>query len=220
MPSRRTSTTRWRFHLSGRACLDLANTVSWRRGGKPIERLNDYGDLLEWARQSRALTAAEVLSLERAARRRPAAAAQVLRRARELRETLYRIFSGIASGAQPARDDLARLDAELHEAFGALHLTWTRSRAALAWSDTAEHLARPLWTAARSAADVLASSTLGRMKTCPGSGCGWVFLDTSKSGTRRWCDMRVCGSRDKAQRYYARLTGSRRGRARRPRRPA
>jgi len=220
MPSRSTCTTRWRFHLSGRACLDLANTVSWRRGGQPIERLNDYGDLLEWARQSRALTAAEVLDLERAARRRPAAAAQVLRRARELRETLYRIFSGIAAGAQPAREDLARLDAELHEALSALHLTWTRSKAALAWSDAADELARPLWTAARSAADVLASSTLGRMKTCPGSSCGWVFLDTSKSGTRRWCDMRVCGSRDKAQRYYARVTGSRRGRMRSSRRPA
>lgn len=219
MPNRNASTKRWQFHLSGRACLDLANTVSWRRSRQPIERLNDYGDLLDWARQSRVLTAAESRGLERAARRRPAAAAQVLRRARSLRETLYRIFSKIADGAEPARDDLARLDVELHEALRALRLTWTRSRAALAWSSNAEQLARPLWTVARSAADVLASSSLGRMKTCPASNCGWVFLDTSKSGTRRWCDMRVCGSRAKAQRYYARLSGSRRAR-RRPRRPA
>ncbi len=210
MPSGSASTKRWTFHLSGRASLDFANTVSWRRSRQPIERLNDYGDLLEWARQSRALTAAEARGLERAADRRPAAAAQVLRRARALRETLYRIFSGIAAGAQPARADLTRLDAELHEALRALHLTWTRSKAALTWAKDAEQLARPLWIVARSAADVLASSTLERMKTCPASHCGWVFLDTSKSGTRRWCDMRVCGSRAKAQRYYARLTGARR----------
>src|SRR5262249_9267757 len=210
MPTGNASTKRWRFHLSGRACLDLANTVSWRRGDQPTERLNDYGDLLEWARQSRALTPGQTRGLERVARRRPATAAQVLRRARALRESLYRIFSGIAVGVAPARDDLARVDAELHEALRALRLTWTQSRAALAWSSDAEQLARPLWIAARSAADVLASSTLARMKTCPAANCGWVFLDTSKSGTRRWCDMRVCGSRAKARRYYARRARPRR----------
>ena len=57
-------TPRWKFHLSGYPCLDLANTVSWRRSRQPIERLNRYGDLVEWARQSGVLTATDVRALE------------------------------------------------------------------------------------------------------------------------------------------------------------
>jgi predicted RNA-binding Zn ribbon-like protein len=32
--------------------------------------------------------------------------------------------------------------------------------------------------------------------------CGWLFVDRSRNGNRRWCDMRTCGSRDKMRRYY------------------
>jgi predicted RNA-binding Zn ribbon-like protein len=34
--------------------------------------------------------------------------------------------------------------------------------------------------------------------------CRWLFLDTSKNHTRRWCNMRVCGNRMKARRFHAR----------------
>jgi len=33
--------------------------------------------------------------------------------------------------------------------------------------------------------------------------CRWLFLDTSKNHTRRWCDMKVCGNRIKARRFKA-----------------
>jgi predicted RNA-binding Zn ribbon-like protein len=197
----------WTFHLSGgRPCLDLANTVSWRRSRQPIERLNEYGDLVEWARQSAVLTAADVRILGREARRRPAAAARILVRTRALRETIYRVFSGIAAATQPRHEDLAHLDRELHDALRHLHLTRMGLGGILTWSRGAGLLARPLWIAARSAADVLIADDLHRLKTCPASNCGWVFLDATRSGTRRWCDMQVCGSRAKARSYYARMS--------------
>jgi predicted RNA-binding Zn ribbon-like protein len=192
------------FHLSGLPCLDLANTVSWRRSARPIERPEGYGSLVEWARQGGLLTAAEARGVERAARRRPAAAARVLARAKALREALYRIFGGLADGTAPAPADLALLDRELHEALDHLHLTRTRGGHALGWPPGPVPLARPLWNAARSATDLLTAGNVARLKTCPSASCGWVFLDTSKSGTRRWCAMWACGSRAKARRYYAR----------------
>ena len=210
MPARKTRAKGWIFHLSGVAsCLDLANTVSWRRSRQPIERLNEYGDLVEWARQGGVLTAAEARTLAHEARRQPLAAARLLARTRALREAIYRVFSGLAVGTQPDDEDVARLDRELHHALRNLHLTRTRSGATLAWSRDARQLARPLWIAARSAADVLTSDKVRRLKTCPASNCGWVFVDTTKNGTRRWCDMQVCGSRAKTRSYYARKSGRR-----------
>jgi len=200
---------RWTFHLSGLPGLDLANTVSWRRSARPIERLEGYGSLVEWARQGGLLTAAEARRVEREAKRHPAAAARVLARARALREALYRIFGGLADGVAPARADLALLDRELHEALDHVHLIPTRGGHALAWPPDVVPLARPLWAAARSAADLLTAGNVARLKTCPSPSCGWVFLDTSKSGTRRWCAMAACGSRAKARRYYARSRSAR-----------
>ena len=52
---------------------------------------------------------------------------------------------------------------------------------------------------ARSAADVLLTEPLDRLKQCPGVGCGWLFLDRSKNSIRVWCEMEVCGPRAKAR---------------------
>jgi predicted RNA-binding Zn ribbon-like protein len=191
-------------------CLDLANTVSWRRSAEPIERLETYGDLVEWARQSGIVTAPAARTLEREEARQPAPAARILTRARALREAIYRVFAGLAAGRGPERTDLTLVDREVHDALRSLHLSPTRSGFTLAWPlDDGPPLALPLWAAARSAAEVLTSADPRRLKTCPAHNCGWIFLDVTKSGTRRWCAMEACGSRAKARRYYARRQGPR-----------
>ncbi len=43
-----------------------------------------------------------------------------------------------------------------------------------------------------------------RFKACPGPGCGWVFRDVTRNGSRRWCDMAACGNRAKAATFRAR----------------
>jgi predicted RNA-binding Zn ribbon-like protein len=204
----------WTFHLSGGpVALDFANTVSWRRSDRPIERLREYGDLVEWARQSGILTTPAAQALVRSARRRPAMATRVLARTRALREVVYRLLAGLGAGRSPALADLGLLDREFHDALRHLHLTPTPAGVRLGWArDTEPPLALPLWAAVRSAADVLVAATHRRLKTCPASNCGWLFLDTSRSGTRRWCDMKVCGSRAKARAYYARHRSSRKPR--------
>ena len=99
-------TRRWIFHRSGGSvCLDLANTVSWRRSHQPIERLPAYGDLVEWARQSGILAAPAARALEREGQRRPATAARILARARALREAQehrLKVIQGTASEIEGA----------------------------------------------------------------------------------------------------------------------
>ena len=53
---------------------------------------------------------------------------------------------------------------------------------------------------ARSALRLLSEAESGRMKIC--GHCGWLFLDRSRNRSRTWCDMSVCGNREKASRHY------------------
>lgn len=64
-----------------------------------------------------------------------------------------------------------------------------------------------VWPIAVSAVELALSEHLGRVRRCPGDDgrCGWLFVDLSKSGTRRWCSMRTCGSRLKSRRQVERL---------------
>ena len=62
----------------------------------------------------------------------------------------------------------------------------------------------PLWPIARSAAHLLTSAELTRVRECDGTSCNWLFFDRSRGGSRRWCSMESCGNRAKARRHYRR----------------
>lgn len=55
---------------------------------------------------------------------------------------------------------------------------------------------------AHSTLSLLADETQERLRIC--GNCGWLFIDRSKNRSRIWCDMAVCGNRQKASRYYHR----------------
>lgn len=195
------------FELTGGSpALDLANTVDNRTGARPEERLRSYADLLAWSEQSGTLSAGDARRLRGAAARRPAAAETVLRRTRALREALYALFSAAAGRRTPPGDALARLNAMLPGALARLRLA--RHGPGFAWrfdgeDDALDVMLPPV---VRAAAELLASrDDLGRVRECAAGTCAWLFLDTSRNATRRWCDMKVCGNRQKARRHYARL---------------
>lgn len=201
----------WKFHLSGCLALDLANTVSWRPSEKPIERLASAEDYIRWSRQSGVIGDREARELTQQARRKPAEAAAVIGRVRTLREAIYRAFSALADREDPNERDLAAINAALSEAMRHVRVTrrsdgsfWT------AWEEGPPTLGRLVWPAVKSVAEVLTSANVGRLKKCGSANCGWLFLDTTRNSTRRWCDMRVCGNRAKAHRYYRRQRSTRR----------
>jgi len=73
------------------------------------------------------------------------------------------------------------------------------------WREDDGALDRPLWAVVRSAVEVLTTGDPVRIKACPEpDGCGWLFYDTSKNGSRQWCSMEGCGSRAKMRHHYAR----------------
>lgn len=53
-----------------------------------------------------------------------------------------------------------------------------------------------------SAVELVVTDRSDRVRECPGPRCGWLFVDDSPGGRRRWCSMASCGNRAKAQRHY------------------
>ena len=195
----------WTFHVGdGSLCLDFANTVSWRGSGTPVDHLPSYGELIRFARQVGVVSETEARRLRRAAARRPEAATRVWRDARELREALYRTFAGLATGRPLLPRDLAIVNARLPAALVHLQIAPTDDRFGWGWAGDPQALDRLLWPVARDAAVFLTSADLSRLRACANPNCRWIFLDTSRNSSRRWCRMAVCGNRSKVQRYRKR----------------
>lgn len=186
---------------SGELCLDLVNTGS--RLGEGAERLLDYGDVVRWAERTGSITEAEGDVLRRQAAERPDAADAVLARVRGLREAMYRVFRSNLDGAPAAAADLSLLADAAAEASAQHKLVQRNGEFELAWC-SGDSLDRAWWPAAIAAVALLTSADVVRVKECASDTCDWLFLDVSKNRSRRWCDMKDCGNRAKARRYYGR----------------
>jgi predicted RNA-binding Zn ribbon-like protein len=198
-------THRLHFGLSALwLCLDFANTLEGRLTSHPQESFRSYGDLLSWGQRAGMVApdAASRLALE-AARRRAEATA-TLDRAIALREAIYRIFSAVAGKRTPEAAELDLLNGVLGEALADLQVTSTADGFAWAWHSRRQGLGHVLWPIAQSAAELLTSADLQAVRECAAPDCGWLFLDTSRNHSRRWCDMKACGNRAKARRHYER----------------
>lgn len=200
---------RFKFR-GGVPCLDFVNTLAWRLTDRPVEYLGSYDDLLAWGRQAGLLAPEETEVLSGWAATYPEEARATLSRAIALREAVHRVFSA-AIAAEP-RDEsaLSTLNRELSEALSRLRVAPAAGDAyVLVWERGGKDgggppLERPLWPVARSAAELLTSAKLGRVKICGGEGCGWMFLDESRNASRRWCDSRDCGNRERVRKYLSR----------------
>jgi len=192
--------------IAGEPAVDFVNTLDNRPVPQQItELLNNYVDLVDWAAQAEVISAAQRAQLLEAASKKGKAATRALNRAVELRECLFRIFSSVVAGAKPGERDLPTFNGYLAEANSHLQLkTWGKGFR-LAWAEEQEApLDSVLWPIARSASELLTSDDLQYLRECDDDTCRWMFVDRSKNHSRRWCDMKVCGNRVKARKFYRR----------------
>ena len=190
--------------LGGALCLNFTNTTSGRASDRNLEHLQRYEHLLAWATHVGAMDEATCRRLAILAKRHPRAAAGSLRKAVGLRESLHRVFTARIAGAAPPALALGDLNETLAEAMAAASVLPTPIGFAWTWSDLGSSLDSVLWPVARSAAELLTGPRLARLKECQGQHCGWLFLDATRNGRRRWCEMEICGSRAKMRRYRER----------------
>ena len=189
--------------LGGHAALDFVNTVDSRGEQWGPEFLNSYGDLVTWARRLDVIDDDEQRTLLSLAIKSPSEADRELIRARELRETLHRIFLTEANDEAVSQKDLGLLNEVAKHAQEQRSLTivdetieWRHSPA----DDLDAVAIRVGWLAA----NLLTSRRDRRpIRACEGRNCGWLFLDHSRNGHRRWCSDRTCGSHARVRRFRA-----------------
>jgi predicted RNA-binding Zn ribbon-like protein len=191
--------------VGGRLCLDFVNTVD-THDTYIDEKLAGYADLVWWALRVGVLDDAAAAPLFAAAEADPSRAAEVLASALELREALYRLFAAALGGDEPDDADVAVLNAALSRTLGHLRVEPGAGEFGWGWEEGAQ-LERVLWPVVRDAAELLVSGELRRVGKCCGDNCDWLYLDTSRNRSRRWCDMQSCGNRAKARRHYHRAKG-------------
>jgi len=195
----------YEFELTGGAlCLDFANTMPDQKAPETrAEKLLTYADLLSWGMQSGEITGSDARKLMNAANHSPAKAAATLRRARELRQAIYSIFSAVARDSVPLQKDIDILNRYWKSASVHAGVSHSSGKFQKIWvMDENDELDRPLWPVAVSAAELLTSEDLTLARECSSDRCSWLFLDTSRNKSRRWCDMKTCGNREKAKRHY------------------
>lgn len=194
------------FELDGGAvCLDLANTLDERPLASRRDNLEGYADLVDWAEQSRLLSRNEAMALRRAAASRPAEALRALEHVKSAREALFALFSALARGREVPAPALSSLNRSLARAYERLELVPARPSFRARFACEPTDLERLIFPVVQSAHELLTSAAdLERLRLCAAETCDWLFLDRSKNRSRRWCDMSVCGNRDKARRFYRR----------------
>lgn len=199
--------------VGGHACLDFANTLGPRRpdpGVQPHDYIPGYRELVAWAARAGLLTPGQQNRLGAVAEADPDGAAAVHETARRLREAIYRTFAAVARSEAAPPSALALIQDAYLETLRHGHLGPVPAGLDWCWPDRGP-LEQVLWPIARSAVDLAVSGSLARIKQCPGDDgqCGWMFVDTSKNATRRWCSMGTCGSRVKSRRQVARIRAAR-----------
>lgn len=191
--------------VAGEISLDFINTLDNRPlAGQQKELLTSYHDLTDWAFQAGAIPDKQRAALLQAAAADPDAAAVTLGKAIELRECLYRIVNNHLRQESSSADDLALFSRFLTDSHSQLQLQAESGGFRLGWPAPTIRLDSPLWPIVKSAAGLLTSADLHHVRECDCADCRWLFLDRSKNHSRRWCDMKVCGNRVKAQKSYRR----------------
>ena len=189
--------------VGGDASLDFVNTADWTPRGLERDRFTGYDRLLEWGRGSGVLGPAEVRQLKEVMLRHPRRAAAVLEEAHAVRDVLRGVFVSLVDGRHNALA-LERLNRLLADA--ATHLRVVRDgkgRLVRGWADHGQSPESVLRPVVMAAAELVSSADVEKLRICAGSDCGWMYVDRSRNGLRRWCEMSVCGTAEKNRRRSA-----------------
>lgn len=202
MSNKKTDTENSKELLGTSLCLDFINTLSWRGREEPVELLDTYRDLVVWSRRINILADKDVQILTREAKRHPSEAKKAMSSAIELREVIYSIFSSIAEGTVLPKKDLSAFNKHLSRVMISSQIIETEDGFSWETRGDKNRLDWMLSPIVRSAAELLVSDEARKVKECGDKACRWLFLDSSRNQSRRWCAMKDCGNRAKARRFY------------------
>lgn len=182
--------------VGGSVWLDLANTMYLSDGHK-VDLLAEYESVIQWLIKTNLIVQENVLLPQTIVQEE-----QFTQKLVELRTICFSIIRDLEKQKEVSEESIGALKnfaSELHitvtiEMNNGLPVTLYKG------ASTQEDV---LYQVISSIVDTLQTVSADRIKKCEHDECILLFVDTSKSGKRRWCSMQTCGNRYKAAKYYA-----------------
>lgn len=182
---------------------DFTNTISNRNDPDYFDYLTKYDDFIQWIDKIGLLPKRKIHAIEAFSKNHARISADTMKLIIEVREVIFNLFSSLAQHQKADSEVLNAFNGVLSEALSTMRIDIGRTEVTTSFSASDKAMLKePLYLLIKNAFDILSTQSFERIKECPT--CGWLFLDASKNGKRRWCNMQVCGSNDKARRYYHR----------------
>ena len=186
----------------GILCLDFVNSVHDRKKAPLKDYFSNAGDILMWGKRAGIVNESSFGILAKKIDSGTQDLTGFHKKAIELRELLYGIFLKIVRRSGILQSELTSFNEFLSSYFNAVTVKFENGNFFESWKWKGEDLNRILLSVIKSSHELMLSGRLDRVKECPN--CGWLFLDTTKNGKRKWCSMKSCGSGVKALDYYYR----------------
>lgn len=193
--------------VGGVGVLDYLNTCDGRRPGtaltEVVDKLSCLEDIVHWFLHAGLIEPEEHGQLIATVHGASWRSLEAFRQLIDFRESLYRLFLPLALGQRIDPLRLETLNSELVRTAGQRVLVNTPRGVIWRWRpcDNLQAMIDGfICRLAVQAAALLTSPELHRLKVCGTPNCDWLFIDNSKNGRRRWCQMNVCGTREKARR--------------------
>jgi predicted RNA-binding Zn ribbon-like protein len=190
--------------VGGDPSLDFVNTADWTPRGLERDRFTEFERVVEWARGAAILSAGQARRLSQSATRHPRQAVAAFGAVHSAREVLRETFTTLIAGrtSSSVLDQFNELVAQ-----AAANIRVVRDGAgqlARGWDELGESPASVLWPVVWAASDLVTSPDVAKLRMCAGDDCGWLYVDRSRNGLRRWCEMSVCGTAEKNRRRVVR----------------
>ncbi|MCQ9180605.1 ABATE domain-containing protein [Streptomyces sp. IBSBF 2953] len=173
------------FRLGKLLATSFTGTVS-ERYGETLERIPVPSRLTDWF----VVNGLEVDSCTQSQ----------LDRSRELRESIHAAATAVASRNPLPSSAVQVINDCSTRGLASAVLTSDGGRK---WRLSSSSVEDALSVIATDAISLLTGEREGKISLCTSSTCRAAFLDTSRGGTRKWCDMNTCGNREKKARFLA-----------------
>ena len=193
--------------IAGHPALDFVNSIEFRNQTGERDHIGGYQAFVNWMARTSLVPTPSARQLCNTGRRRLLKSQGVWRNVERFRDDTWLLFTERAQNRQLSVSRLRRVEELLCEAHQYRRLRAVGGECRWTWIDS--DLRYPLWAIVESAVDLLTSERIRGLRICANPPCDWLFLDESRNGLRRWCEMRTCGNLAKVRRYRA---GRRHGR--------
>lgn len=190
------------YFIANNLALDFTNTLIVDESDSPLELVNSFSDLVNWASAAGILGPDQASVLKRGSSR--GHSTEMLRRALSFRSELKKMAKAVVEGERVPASSIDAINEVLSRTKGHFELTSISSGYALKFQTEVRNGSDFLLPIAESAARLLSETDLSLVRKCRREACVLYFYDASKRHGRQWCSMSVCGNRAKAAAHYRR----------------